>query len=466
MVRSSEIMANVPNDRLKLIFIIFFINGIGTLLPWNMLINADKYFVSYKLNVTDSTPAVDNYRNSFLSYLGIASKAPNILLQIINMFIGAHGVGNLAHRITYSLVAQILVFIFIIAMAIIDSSSWPSIFFWLTMMSAVAINLANGIYQGCVYGLAARFPMKYTNSVTMGMNVSGTIAAILMIISIALSPKENVEALIFFSCAIIILFICLIGQFFVNKNEFYRFYAIPSMMNSNLNLIKSINACPSCFEKGHSETSNNNCPHLSRALERSVSYNGKSSHDKQPLIESKMQQYLQVLRSIWMLLINILLIYVVSLSLFPTVHARIVPKDNIISHVYFSPVFCFLSFNLFATMGNLIAQYIQWPGPRHLIIFSLIRLLFIPFFLYCNYYPGDGLHRSLPVIFDHDWMYIIGSITMAVSSGYFSSLCMMYAPKCVPSHLATISGQMAALTILLGILIGINISLIYPYLVG
>ena len=54
-----------------------------------MLINADKYFVSYKLNVTDSTPAVDNYRNSFLSYLGIASKAPNILLQIINMFIGA-----------------------------------------------------------------------------------------------------------------------------------------------------------------------------------------------------------------------------------------------------------------------------------------------------------------------------------------------------------------------------------------
>lgn len=102
-------MANVPNDRyfsnindcqisnfnfhhnirLKLIFIIFFINGIGTLLPWNMLINADKYFVSYKLNVTDSTPAVDNYRNSFLSYLGIASKAPNILLQIINMFIGA-----------------------------------------------------------------------------------------------------------------------------------------------------------------------------------------------------------------------------------------------------------------------------------------------------------------------------------------------------------------------------------------
>lgn len=103
-------------------------------------------------------------------------------------------------------------------MAIVDSTTWPSIFFWMTMMSAIAINLANGIYQGCVYGLAARFPMKYTNSVTMGMNVSGTIAAILMIISIALSPKENVEALIFFSSAVVLLFVCLIGQFYVNKN--------------------------------------------------------------------------------------------------------------------------------------------------------------------------------------------------------------------------------------------------------
>lgn len=118
-------------------------------------------------------------------------------------------------------------------MAIVDSSGWPSIFFWLTMLSAVAINLANGIYQSCAYGLAARFPMKYTNSVVMGMNVSGTIAAILMIISIALSPKENLEALIFFSCAVIILFICFIGQFYVNKNVSIPFKIILKSRNNH-----------------------------------------------------------------------------------------------------------------------------------------------------------------------------------------------------------------------------------------
>ncbi|CAG2174751.1 unnamed protein product [Oppiella nova] len=75
-----------PNDRFYVVFIILLLHGIGTLLPWNMLINADSYFVDYKLNVNETTQTLDNYKTNFLSYLGIASKAPNILLQIINMF--------------------------------------------------------------------------------------------------------------------------------------------------------------------------------------------------------------------------------------------------------------------------------------------------------------------------------------------------------------------------------------------
>ena len=68
---------------------------------------------------------------------------------------------------------QIVVFLFIIAMACVDTSNMPDAFFWMTMFAAAFINLANGVYQGCVYGLAGRFPMKYTNSVTIGMNISG-----------------------------------------------------------------------------------------------------------------------------------------------------------------------------------------------------------------------------------------------------------------------------------------------------
>ncbi|CAG2118841.1 unnamed protein product, partial [Medioppia subpectinata] len=206
-----------PNDRFNVVFIILLFHGIGTLLPWNMLINADSYFVDYKLNVTNSTPSLDNYKTNFLSYLGIASKAPNILLQIINLFANT-GYGSLSIRISVTLIVQSLVFVFTIILAVIDSTGWPDIFFWVTMLSAAVINVANGVYQGCVYGAAAKLPMGYPNAVTIGMNMSGTIASLFMIISIAVSPSAKVAAIIFFACAVVMLTICLVSEFYLKNN--------------------------------------------------------------------------------------------------------------------------------------------------------------------------------------------------------------------------------------------------------
>jgi hypothetical protein len=42
---------------------------------------------------------------------------------------------------------------------------------------------------------------------------------------------------------------------------------------------------------------------------------------------------------------------------------------------------------------------------------------------------------------------------------------MMYAPKCVEPKYAPTAGMMAALFIILGILAGINFSLVYPMIV-
>jgi len=178
------------------------------------------------------------------------------------------------------------------------------------------------------------------------------------------------------------------------------------------------------------------------------------------------KRYLHVLRNTWIILLNITIIYFVSLSIFPAIQANILPLNDIIGADYFAPVFCFLEFNVFATVGNYIAQKVQRPGPKYLIIFSVLRLLFIPFFLYCNYHPSDqNAIRKQAVVIKNDWIYIIGGISMALSSGYLSALCMMYAPKCVEPKYAPTAGMMAALVIILGILAGINFSLVYPMIV-
>lgn len=174
--------------------------------------------------------------------------------------------------------------------------------------------------------------------------------------------------------------------------------------------------------------------------------------------------YLFILGRIWLQLVNLILIYGVSLSIFPAVAARVPSVDGILSPTYYLPVFCFLFFNLFATVGNFTAQYVQWPSAQWLIIVAVVRLVFVPFFLYCNYHPSDTWARTWPVYFDHDWMYILGMVVFAWSSGYTSSLAMMYIPRLVPAAQSATAGMLGALTIILGILIGINVSLIYPRL--
>ncbi len=60
--------------------------------------------------------------------------------------------------------------------------------------------------------------MAYTNGVTMGMNGSGTLASLLMILSIAVSPSAQVEAIVFFSMAVVLLAACLVAEFFATKS--------------------------------------------------------------------------------------------------------------------------------------------------------------------------------------------------------------------------------------------------------
>lgn len=427
----------VPKDKWNFVFIIFLINGIGTLFPWNMLINADNYFVNFKLNVTAPSEAVTDYRNHFLSYLGIASKAPNIFLQLLNLFINAEG-ANFSLRIIITLALQIGVFLFIIGTAAVNSTSWPGLFFWLTMGSAAAINTANGVYQGCIYGIASRFPGTYINAITIGMNLSGMIASVLMLISISVSHNSQMEAIVFFSFAVVLLAVCLVAEFFIIKSNFYQFYAHFKKTDQSAVEFREGEEPKETIEISVSELKPENLPPLSK--------------------------YLFVIRCIWPQLLNILLIYIVSLSIFPAVAARIPSTDGLLNERYYSSVFCFLFFNVFVTVGSATAQFVQWPGPRWLVLPVLLRVAFIPFFLYCNYQPSDTLVRTVPVLFKHDWMYILGIVALSWSSGYLSSLTMIYAPKAVPKSLAATAGMLGALTIIVGILIGINTALIYPRL--
>ncbi|KAI0241156.1 hypothetical protein LSAT2_000950 [Lamellibrachia satsuma] len=109
----------VPIDRWRIVYFILLLHGIATLMPWNMFITANSYFVDYKLagNETD----VVKYRNYFLSFLGFAAQIPNVILNGLNVFLQCKG-GNTGIRIVWTIIIIVIMFIITVFLAMIDSS--------------------------------------------------------------------------------------------------------------------------------------------------------------------------------------------------------------------------------------------------------------------------------------------------------------------------------------------------------
>lgn len=133
-------------------------------------------------------------------------------------------------------------------------------------------------------------------------------------------------------------------------------------------------------------------------------------------------------------------------------------KDFPIEDKYWVAVFCFLSFNVFAFLGNIVSEWVKVPGPRFIWIPVLLRGLLIPFFLFCRF-EVENKERTFPILIDNDYIYIVGGIVLAFTSGYYSSLTMMYGPKLVEPEVAGIAGMIMAFCLVMGITTGVNFSL-------
>ncbi|KAJ9585198.1 hypothetical protein L9F63_003001, partial [Diploptera punctata] len=413
---------NPPTDRLYLVYFTLLLHGIGTLMPWNMFITAKSYFEDYKL--TDSiTGDKTAYAAKFLPYVGFAAQIPNLLLNWINIFIPLGFGGSLTTRIVWSILVEVLVFIVTVILAMSDSSQWPGVFFVVTMGTVVVLNMANGIYQNTVFGMAAKLPSKYTGAVILGANVSGTFTAIISVISKIMSPNVRTAAIYYFIAALFVLLACFDTYFALPLNRFYRYHEL-------------------LYEKD------------------------QQAKRKQNMGAVPYTPYFTILRQCLPQCFNVFFVFFVTLTIFPAVHSeiRIVDKENfIITEDFYSDVTCFLTFNICAMLGSTLATWVTWPSPKYLVFPVVLRVLFIPFFLACNYQPENN--RNVSVLIYNDWGYWAGAIFMALTSGYFSSVAMMYCPRSVDSQYASTAGMYGAAFLITGIFGGILFTLLMPSIV-
>lgn len=275
----------------------------------------------------------------------------------------------------------------------------------------------NGIYQSTIYGLVAALPPKYTGAVVLGSNISGCFATIMSMLCATFFTSMRTSAIYYFVTAILILLFCFDTYFALPLTKFYRYY---EMLNN---------------EKKSDSRSQLNVP------------------------------YWQIFKKASPQLFNVFFTFFVTLAVFPAVHSDIKGSDDfIIGSKYFTLVTCFLTFNVFAMLGSLTTSWVQWPKPKYLVVPVVLRVVFIPLLLFCNYAPKD-IVRTLPVYITNEWVYWLIAIIMSYSSGYLSSLGMMYAPGTVHARYQITAGMFASAVLITGIFSGIMFSYLSPLII-
>ncbi|XP_018905585.1 equilibrative nucleoside transporter 3 isoform X2 [Bemisia tabaci] len=412
----ADLEINPPNDRCKLVYLVLVLHGIGTLMPWNMFITAKNYFIEYKLSA-NNTDVKSDYADNFMPYIGIASQVPNFFFNWLNIFVVIGG--NLTTRIVWSILTEVLAFFLTVVLAMLDSSTWPGFFFWITIGSVVVLNMANGIYQNTVYGMAAKLPLKYTSAVILGSNISGTFTSIISIVSTAMAPNDRTAAIYYFITALFVLLMCFDTYFALPLNRFYRYHEL-------LN-------------------------------QKAIQAKAAEGNSRPP--------YWKIFKQCSPQLFNVFFIFFITLAIFPAVHSDIKESTFNIGPTYYVSVMCFLTFNATAMLGSLFSSWFVWPGPKGLIIPVLLRGLLLPAFLLCNYQPR-GVHRTLGVLFMNDWIVLALGVILGLSGGYYSSLAMMYCPRMVEPRYSSTAGMFGAACLVSGICAGIVFALVCPWLVS
>jgi len=100
---------------------------------------------------------------------------------------------------------------------------------------------------------------------------------------------------------------------------------------------------------------------------------------------------------------------------------------NNISNI-FTVQFYLFSVQCICLLINFYLLILFQPSRKYLVVPVILRVVYIPLFLICNYQPM-GVERILPVLIKNDWVFWVIAITMGLSSGYLSSLSMMYCPR-------------------------------------
>ncbi|XP_032408906.1 equilibrative nucleoside transporter 3 isoform X1 [Xiphophorus hellerii] len=401
-----------PEDSYKLVYLTFFLMGIGSLLPWNFFITAKQYWL-YKLSNSTDQNKHSGLGDYFESYVSIASAVPSVLCLILSYFL----VNRLSPkvRILSSLVVMLLVFVVTTVLVKVDVSEYRMEFFAGTLVSVAVVSGASNIFCGSMFGISGYFPMRISQAFISGQAMGGTLTVLASIVTLAVSEDVTTNALSYFLIADVFILLCIISFLLLPNYAYSRHYM----------------AAATCVSPG--------------TLNEERSPAG-GVPPLQPIIKKA-----------GVLGLCVFYVFFVSISVFPSVSSGIqsmnTDSGSPWATTYFVPLTSFLLYNVADFSGRQVTAWVQTPGPtsRVLLVLVLCRSVMVPLLMFCNYQPRNHLHT---VLFPHDVYPVVFNCLLGLSNGYLGTLPMIYGPKVVPRELAEATGVVMSFFLTLGLAVG------------
>uniref|UniRef100_A0A672Z6Y2 Solute carrier family 29 member 1b n=1 Tax=Sphaeramia orbicularis TaxID=375764 RepID=A0A672Z6Y2_9TELE len=394
------------------VWLIFFLLGLGTLLPWNFFMTATMYFTSrlkkpsldsFSANQTVAGEERSILEAKFNNVMTLCAMVPLLICTYLNSFLHSRIPQRL--RVMGSLI--IIMAVFMVTAVLVKVQMDPLPFFIVTMVKIIIINSFGAILQGSLFGMAGLLPASYTTPIMSGQGLAGTFAAFAMICAIASGSELQDAAFGYFITACVVIFVSILS-----------YIMLPKLVT-----------------------------HLELAICPNVPLEVTPADD------------------IWPLALSVCFAFTVTIGTFPAITAD--TKSSITDagawEFYFIPVSCFLLFNLCDWGGRSLTAISMWPGKDSRLLPLLIaaRVIFVPLFMLCNVQP----RFHLPVFFVHDGWFIAFMVLFAFSNGYLASLCMCFGPKKVLPHEAETAGAVMAFFLSLGLALGAALSFLFRTLV-
>ncbi|XP_027712102.1 equilibrative nucleoside transporter 2 isoform X2 [Vombatus ursinus] len=400
---------DAPEDGYHLVGTSFFILGLGTLLPWNFFITAIPYFQA-RLAVVNVTgePSDTNVTSpgdafNFNNWMTLLSQLPLLLFTLLNSFL-YQCIPEMV-RILGSLLGILMLFILTAALVKVDMS--PELFFSITMASIWFINC----------GVDAQ-------TSALGYFITPCVG---ILVSIA----------------------CYLS---LSHLEFARYYLDKKAPPPQAYELETRAELLQADEKNGFAGS----PQKARlALELEL------EPEKEP--KPGKASVLLVLRKIWVMALCIVLVFTVTLSVFPAITAMVTSSRGPGKwSQFFNPICCFLLFNTMDWLGRSMTSYFLWPDQdgRLLPLLACLRFLFVPLFMLCH--VPERSH--LPVLFPQDACFITFMLLFALSNGYLVSLTMCLAPRQVLPHESEVAGALMTFFLALGLSFGASLSFLFKSL--